>query len=539
MGRDHRMKQFNEAWALLRLAMLILAPPGGGLSATAAGDVPTECDECWLTVTSWRGSFTLTANESDALGPCSVEGESAAQGSFEIVGEASTVTGSARGDQTVACPCSPLPGEYTIRTTGSGAIDSEWQVALDLFPSTCSYRFGVGGGIRAVATTTGCDGAVLTENPSVIEAGGAMPAPKPLPPFGETLSGTVTYSLPPPRKGGAITLTWNIEPVIDRVPPKFGSLPPGGPLGCNPTNIPNDFVILEQVSATAASGKLVIESKHVDVTNGCHVTRSFSLSAKDTCLQTEARALVVYWWTQDTNAPVITSVPPGANLGCNPADPPDDARIKNQVRALDDCLDELEILVAHTDSLKGCTLTRTFSIAVQDSCENVSPAETVAYTWTVDTTPPTFTQLPPDIYLGLNPPAIPDDDAIRGMVQASGGCGVPAIKVTHADGRVGLSFKRTFTISATNPCGNEATATVVYTWESATDGAPSLCIARVGGEFVICWSTNATGFILETRRNLAPTEPWLTSPGIPVMLDGLFVVKQVPATPGSFYRLAK
>ena len=72
---------------------------------------------------------------------------------------------------------------------------------------------------------------------------------------------------------------------------------------------------------------------------------------------------------QDTNPPVLI-VPPGGDLGLNPA-VPDDAAMLAMVPVSDDC-GLLLTNVSHVDGSNGSTFSRTFTIYAKDLCYNLT-----------------------------------------------------------------------------------------------------------------------------------------------------------------------
>ncbi len=91
----------------------------------------------------------------------------------------------------------------------------------------------------------------------------------------------------------------------------------------------------------------------------------------------------------DTTAPILTSVPTGASLGCNPTNLPTNASITALVTATDNCSTPT-ISVTHVDGSAACMSNRTFAIVAVDGCGNTSATQTVVYTWTADNTAPTL-----------------------------------------------------------------------------------------------------------------------------------------------------
>lgn len=236
-------------------------------------------------------------------------------------------------------------------------------------------------------------------------------------------------------------------------------------------------------------------------------------------------------------------MPAGGTLGCNPTNPPTDASVKALVAVSDDC-SVATTNVSHADTTNGCLVTRTFTITAADHCGNVAAPRAAVFTWTTDTTPPSFTQLPPGGYLGTNPPSVPGDSVARAMVQADDNCGLVSVNVSHVDsGDISL-YRRTFTISALDNCGNPALASAVYTWSGIAGSTnditpPLLSIRRAGSNILLTWPTNASGFILNSLTNWTATGSWNVLTDIPGVWADQFVVTNPPLGPARYYRLKK
>lgn len=530
-------------------------------------DAQTNCDACWNTVTSWQGTYSLTLTGTGTYGTGTFQINSSSQGSFTLTNVTGTtiMAGALNGMGNIdvsgsfpaTCPGGGA-GEVSCSVSGSGPLTS---ASLDLLIDTtnCTYQIDIEDFISSVAEETDC-GSVIFQTPIDATASadvanatgssgiGILPG-FPLPSFGDSLTesgGNFTATTVATGGCGAsgsftLTVSWNIEPEISTGAPQFTQVPTGGSLGCNPTNIPNAQSVLDNTQATAPSGMVSVEAESVDVTNVCTVTRTFTLTATDDCSGEQAHATVAYSWTNDTNAPLITSVPPGADLGCNPATPPTDATVQAQVVAVDTCSSPT-VSVSHSDATNGCTVTRTFTITAADSCGNVSPSQMVGYTWTADTTPPAFTKLPSGGNLGNNPLTVPDDATVQALTQATDDCGVASITVTHVDSGTSV-FTRTFTITATDGCGNKTTTTVAYTWTGTvgggggTNSAPRLAISRSGTNVVLFWPANPTGFNLQSDTNLAVTNAWNYVTNAPAVSGGTNYVTNPIAGSTLFYRL--
>ena len=77
---------------------------------------------------------------------------------------------------------------------------------------------------------------------------------------------------------------------------------------------------------------------------------------------------------------------------------------------------------------------------------------------------------------------LPSDASVKAVVTASDTCSAAAVSVSHADTTSGCVTTRTFTITASDLCGNVSAAqTVVYTWTSDA-GAPVLANVPVGSD---------------------------------------------------------
>ena len=103
---------------------------------------------------------------------------------------------------------------------------------------------------------------------------------------------------------------------------------------------------------------------------------------------------------------------------------------------------------------------------------------------------------------------------------------------------------RTFTITATDGCGNATPATVAYTWTGTvggggTNAAPLLAILRLGTNVVLFWSTSAAGYGLQSETNLAITNAWGNITNIPAFAGGTNYITNPISGSARFYRLAQ
>jgi hypothetical protein len=93
--------------------------------------------------------------------------------------------------------------------------------------------------------------------------------------------------------------------VVDTTAPVISTVPVGTNLGCNPANLPTDASVRLLVSATDNCGVPTINVSHVDISTGCSVRRTFTITASDSCLNTSAASTVLYTWTADLQPPQI------------------------------------------------------------------------------------------------------------------------------------------------------------------------------------------------------------------------------------------
>jgi hypothetical protein len=104
--------------------------------------------------------------------------------------------------------------------------------------------------------------------------------------------------------------------------------------------------------------------------------------------------------------------------------------------------------------------TRTLTYTAVDACNNSSTC-TQVISWTVDTTPPVFTNCPASTNLGCNPTNVP---GCNPAVGATDGCSTPTVSCASVDATNGCLRTRTLTYTAVDGCNNSNTCTQVITW---------------------------------------------------------------------------
>jgi hypothetical protein len=177
----------------------------------------------------------------------------------------------------------------------------------------------------------------------------------------------------------AISLDWTL--------PTF-TCPTGGDLGCNPTpptceSVKSLVTDLDD-NCLATPPTLNCSTAGMQGT-GCHKSQTFTLTATDACGNTTATPCVVaYTWTEDITPPVLSSLPSGGDLGCNPTLP----ICATNVTATDACDGTVAVACTPgTMTSTGCLRSQMFTYSADDLCGNHASAD-VIYTWKVDTTPP-------------------------------------------------------------------------------------------------------------------------------------------------------
>jgi hypothetical protein len=164
--------------------------------------------------------------------------------------------------------------------------------------------------------------------------------------------------------------------------------------------------------------------------------------------------------------PVLSGVPSGTNFGCNPANVPTAASVQAGITASATC-SSAAVQVTGVNITNGCLVTQIFTITAANACGGVT-TDFVTNTWTADTIPPVISGVPTNSFLGCGITNVPGDSNVFSEVKATDQCGTAGITVSHQDTTNGCLGTRTFTITATDACGNTATTNLIYTWVGRT-----------------------------------------------------------------------
>jgi hypothetical protein len=190
---------------------------------------------------------------------------------------------------------------------------------------------------------------------------------------------------------------------------------------------------------------------------GYQVVVTYKVEAE--CGGFDATHEVVFKWKEDLTPPVLSGIPAGGDLGCNPTRPSCDAG----VTANDNC-DGSVAVTCTPGAITGTACngySQTFTYSAMDACGN-PVSETVTYTWKEDLTPPVLSGLPAGGDLGCNPTRPSCDTGVTANDNCDG-----EVAVVCTAGQInidGCKFSQTFTYSAEDVCGNPVNKMVNYTW---------------------------------------------------------------------------
>ena len=199
-------------------------------------------------------------------------------------------------------------------------------------------------------------------------------------------------------------------------------------------------------------------------TNGDRDTR-YDIAAAD-CAGRVATCRVTYLYQPPTAGPAF-ACPMDADLPCNPSSFPDPAAVL--ATATSDCLPIVTSGVSAVRLTNGCTVTMTRSYWAVDACGATGTC-VQTLTWTEDTEPPSFSNLPPTLVdLDCQPDRVVLPDP--GLVTAADNCCLLTsgyTVVTNMD--AGCGYSATVTWWAEDCCGNTNAHRTTYL--ALTDTAP-------------------------------------------------------------------
>ena len=296
--------------------------------------------------------------------------------------------------------------------------------------------------------------------------------------------------------GNAATAT-QIVHLYDSIAPIFSSVPMDTTIQCG-----GDFSI-EALGTPEAEdnclGSVTISSTDaiVDSTGADCYTINRLWTATDIC--GNEKSVTQNITISDSEAPELSASYPAdltleADATCNAATGTGDTG-EASATATDNCDTDVEVAISYADSTSsdcGSTFTihRTWSITATDNCGNASSDAHVQTISVIDVTAPTLSALGPDsqtlsqtadcnVYTGVDSLGTVNYD-VEDACDPN-----PMVTITHTDGPLlytcasddslaegDYTFTRTFTVIATDACGNADTVTVDQTIEVLDQIAP-------------------------------------------------------------------
>ncbi len=242
--------------------------------------------------------------------------------------------------------------------------------------------------------------------------------------------------------------------VQDTTDPVFANVPADVTIECDDP-IPTD----DPTASDNCSDEVIIDYNESETPGNCVdeyiLTRIWV--ATDSCGNSTTVQQIVT--IEDNTPPVLANVPADVTIEC------DDQIPTGFPTATDNCDDDVDITMEDSEVPGDCpqekVITRTFTAT--DNCGNQSTAE-----WVItieDNTPPVLVNVPDDVTLEC------DEDLPTDKPDVSDNCDDNITVVINDDVQDGIcedEYVITRTFTATDDCGNEATATQVITVEDNT-----------------------------------------------------------------------
>jgi hypothetical protein len=268
-----------------------------------------------------------------------------------------------------------------------------------------------------------------------------------------------------------VTYSW----YIDTEDPEFTACPTAPiDLGCNPTVFPTaaDVVLAAGAVTDNCNVASVVAVAGAASGNECLITQTWTVTATDDCGNTDV-CLVTYSWYIDTEDPEFTACPTAPiDLGCNPTVFPTAADVVLAAGTVtDNCNVASVVAVAGAASGNECLITQTWTVTATDDCGNTDVC-LVTYSWYIDTEDPEFTACPTaPIDLGCNPTVFPTAaDVVLAAGTVTDNCNVASVvAVAGAASGTECLITQTWTVTATDDCGNTDVCLVTYSWYIDTE----------------------------------------------------------------------
>ncbi|PSJ73424.1 hypothetical protein C7N43_29155, partial [Sphingobacteriales bacterium UPWRP_1] len=355
--------------------------------------------------------------------------------------------------------------------------------------------------------------------------------------------------------------------VNDATPPAIqncAAVTAAGPVSLACNTAPSSAMALAAMGAISDNCGLAAGSPTVTpgvVTGICNKTQTFTISATNLCGSTTS-CDITYTWTTDTTAPsfaLCTDGDPANNtiaLGCNPAGLPTVATVIAAAGAITEgCGLGTNTPVASVTSTStvACITTQVWTVSVTDACGNTGSCD-ITYTWTTDTTAPSFAVCPSNLVLICDGNYATEINNWLTTASATDACGATitnsltpaAISTLTCDaGSVTVIF------TAADACGNTATCSsqiqftqnpsiqLYKTISSLTDNGDG--VTGIGDIINYAFTVTNTGNV--TLTNITLNDPLIFETGGPIgslapgasnstVFTGIYIITQADVNTG-------
>ncbi len=250
--------------------------------------------------------------------------------------------------------------------------------------------------------------------------------------------------------------------LVDTTAPVFATYVPE-------IDVPCDALEDYYVSATDACSEVTLTFTD-DITGGCAGTFIRVYTATDACGNASTATVIIH--LIDTVDPVFTFFPDDVNLPCGSTIP-----VVVTPTGEDNCSSEVYIEYLGQDSTGLCPMTIVRTWTLTDECDNtVTQSQTITLG---NTTPPEFSSIPENVVINCDED-IPMDNA---LAIANGSCGTAVVTFEDVETPQDCGYIITRTFTATDACGNSATAEQTIT---VVDQTPPVVIATPEDVTVQC-----------------------------------------------------
>ncbi len=397
---------------------------------TAALDGATATDNCSATT-----DITITSSDGAVLGSCS-KSQTRTFTATDACGNTATASRTVTWTSDTQAP--GFTGSYANVTLGCNPAASAITGALDGATATDNCT--------ATVTITSSDGAITGTCSKT-----------------QTRTFTATDGC-----GNTATTSRTVIWTSDTQAPGFTGSYANVTLGCNPAASAITGALDGATATDNCTATVTITSSDGAVTGTCSKTQTRTFTATDGCGNTATISRTVIW-TSDTQAPGFTGDYSTVGLGCNPAASAISGALDGAT-ATDNCTATVTITSSDGAVTGDCSKSQTRTFTATDGCGNTATiSRTVTWSSDASGTPPVFTgTINNTVTLGCNPAATAITAALDGAT-ATDNC-TAIVTITSSDGAVTgtCSKTQTRTFTATDGCGNTATAFRTVVWTSDT-----------------------------------------------------------------------